>query len=161
MKSLGIAFLSTLLLAGVVGAASVPHPHANPRAVAPRVASFDTVSVTWLNAKIAAAATAREPWVRDPVAIGLHDANLSPEAVAERTDFSLTWKGNSGENPDAGDLVLVDLNVKDDSIGATWDLYRMAREADGSWRVVEHRIARRCDRGTLAQTSTFHKGSCL
>jgi hypothetical protein len=98
--------------------------------------------------------------VHDPLAIGLHVANVSPEAAAERTDFSLTWKANSGENPDAGDLVVVDLNLKDDSIGATWDLYRMARQADGSWRMTQHHAARRCGRGTLAQTSTFHKGSC-
>ena len=126
----------------------------------PRVDSWQVLPVDTLNAAIAAAAEAHQAWAHDPIQIALHEANALPAAVAERSDFSLTWKGDDVENPTSGVLVTTEEGLKDDSVTAVWTRFRMTRQADGSWRVAAWHVAYRCARGTAAKMRSFHRDLC-
>jgi hypothetical protein len=159
MRLAGPALALLVALPGLAGATPA-RKAARPSHRGHEVVSFEALPVDTLNAAIAAAAAAGQAWVRDPIQIALHEANLPPDAVAERTDFTLTWKGNSVENPTAGEVVTVEEGLKDDSVAGEWTRFRLARQPDGSWRLTALHVASRCGRGPAAGMRAFHREPC-
>ncbi len=159
MRPIGHALAMLAALLALTGATPATPP-ARPAHRGHVVVSRDTLPVESLNAAIAAGAAADQEWVRDPIQIALRDANAPPDAVAERSDFKLTWKGDGGESPTSGELVLVEEGLKDDSVTGEWRHYLMSRQPDGSWRVAALYVAYRCARGPAAGMRTFHRDRC-
>jgi hypothetical protein len=151
MKHFIQGLLAAFVLVAALGAASVrpTEPFNNPPVTSYRVVPFDS-----LNAEIARAAAAGEAWPHDPVLVGLHAFSSSPEALEERSDLTVHWKGRPEEHPKTGELVIVEQDPKDDAEAGEWQRFEMAKLPDRTWRVTTHYAATRCWRGPHAGSFT-------
>ncbi len=151
MKPLVQGMLAAFVLVAALGAASVrpAEPFNNPAVTSYRVLPLDN-----LNAEIAKAAAAGEAWPRDPVLVGLHAFGSGPEALEERSDLTVHWKGRPEEHPRSGELVIVEQDAKDDAEAGEWQRFEMAKLPDHTWRVTTHYAATRCWRGPHAGSFT-------
>ena len=147
MKPLTQALLAAFVLVAALGAASVREEEPFK---APPITSYRVLPPDGLNREIDRAVAAGEAWPRDPVLVGLHAFSSSPEALEERSDLTVHWKGRPEEHPKSGELVIVEQDAKDDAEAGEWQRFEMARLPDHTWRVTTHYAATRCWRGPRA-----------
>jgi hypothetical protein len=109
-----------------------------------RVESYVVVPVDSLNARVSAAVGSGQEWPKDPFRLAVEVLHLS---FVETRSIELRCEANRGEGADSVSVTVVEDGWLDDSARGMWQRLCLARQADGTWRVVELRQAWRCWRG--------------
>lgn len=133
--------LSPLLVTcGSVARESAPTP-AEARSTI--VDSYRLVDVEPYNRGIDQALEEGKHWPRSSLRV-VSQYFAGPEEAGR---ISLTKVDGPGENPDSSTVTVIEEGQLDDSIAGKWFQFRLDRDDEGVWRVVEIRTADRCARG--------------
>ena len=107
-----------------------------------------------LNARIEQSVSVGEDWPYSPleVTLQLFGGDREVRSVA------LEEEKNRGEGADAATISYVRDGFLDDSVRGDWHQIDMQRTSDGTWQIVEARVAYRCWRGE--NTDLYIEGPC-
>lgn len=149
---------TALLLAPLVvtcGSAARESAPTAPDARSTIVDSYRLVDVEPYNRGIDRALEEGKHWPRSPLRV-VSQYFAGPEEAGR---ISLRKVDGPGEFPDSSTITVIEEGLRDDSVAGKWFRFRLARDDEGVWRVVEIRTADRCARGDY-QTLRYGERLC-
>ena len=140
----GVAAVRALLGALLVLAPLNCSPQvAGPKPDALEDGPWENVDVAEFNGKVAGAAAAGEIWASNPTLVALR--RLDNDTVVK--SLSLTQSAEAAEEIDALDVSIMRDGLLDDSVRGDRHRFKLQRQDDGSWRIVQAQWSWRCWRG--------------